>query len=153
MIIKPKINDTNLTKKIFGYDENLKKTLINVIEEKPLTLYLNDQEIVTMMTINDFPKFLSIGYLLNQNMISNKTKIEAVDYEADLRVIVIRTKKKTNFEIKLRKKTITSGCAQGTLFGDVMENFDKIKLSKRTFIKKDWIYDLSKKLIIHQAFI
>ena len=136
MIIKPKINDTNLTKKIFGYDENLKKTLINVIEEKPLTLYLNDQEIVTMMTINDFPKFLSIGYLLNQNMISNKTKIEAVDYEADLRVIVIRTKKKTNFEIKLRKKTITSGCAQGTLFGDVMENFDKIKLSKKTFIKK-----------------
>ena len=123
-----------------------KKTLINVIEEKPLTLYLNDQEIVTMMTINDFPKFLSIGYLLNQNMISNKTKIEAVDYEADLRVIVIRTKKKTNFEIKLRKKTITSGCAQGTLFGDVMENFDKIKLSKRTFIKKDWIYDLSKKI-------
>ena len=146
MIIKPKINDTNLTKNIFGYDENLKKKLINVIEEKPLTLYLNDQEIVTMMTINDFPKFLSIGYLLNQNMISNKTKIEAVDYEADLRVIVIRTKKKTNFEIKLRKKTITSGCAQGTLFGDVMENFDKIKLSKRTFIKKDWIYDLSKKI-------
>ena len=146
MIIKPKINDINLTKKIFGYDENFKKTLINVIEEKPLTLYLNDQEIVTMMTINDFPKFLSIGYLLNQNMISNKTKIEAVDYEADLRVIVIRTKKKTNFEIKLRKKTITSGCAQGTLFGDVMESFDKIKLSKRTFIKKDWIYDLSKKI-------
>ena len=146
MIIKPKINDTNLTKNIFGYDENLKKKLINVIEEKPLTLYLNDQEIVTMMTINDFPKFLSIGYLLNQNMISNKTKIEAVDYEADLRVIVIRTKKKTNFEIKLRKKTITSGCAQGTLFGDVMESFDKIKLSKRTFIKKDWIYDLSKKI-------
>ena len=146
MIIKPKINDINLTKKIFGYDENLKKKLINVIEEKPLTLYLNDQEIVTMMTINDFPEFLSIGYLLNQNMISNKTKIEAVDYEADLRVIVIRTKKKTNFEIKLRKKTITSGCAQGTLFGDVMENFDKIKLNKRTYIKKDWIYDLSKKI-------
>lgn len=146
MIIKPKINDTNLTKKIFGYDENLKKKLIDVIEEKPLTLYLNDQEIVTMMTINDFPKFLSIGYLLNQNMISSRTKIEAVDYDADLRVIVIRTKKKTNFETKLKKKTITSGCAQGTLFGDVMENFDKVKLSKRTFIKKDWIYDLSKRI-------
>ena len=146
MIIKPKINDTSLTKKIFGYDENLKKTLINVIEEKPLTLYLNDQEIVTMMTINDFPEFLSIGYLLNQNMISKKTKIEALDYEADLKVMVIRTKKKTNFEIKLKKKTITSGCAQGTLFGDVMENFDKIKLNKRAYINKDWIYDLSKKI-------
>merc|ERR1711991_816178 len=102
--------------------------------------------IVTMMTINDFPEFLSIGYLLNQNMISKQTKIEAVDYESDLKVIVIRTKKKTNFEIKLKKKTITSGCAQGTLFGDVMENFDKIKLSKRTIMKKAWIYELSKKI-------
>ena len=109
MIIKPKINDTNLTKKIFGYDENLKKTLINVIEEKPLTLYLNDQEIVTMMTINDFPKFLSIGYLLNQNMISNKTKIEAVDYEADLRVIVIRTKKRQILKLNLEKKQLLLG--------------------------------------------
>ena len=65
-----------------------------------------------------------------------------MDYEADLRLIVIRTKKKTNFEIKLRKNNYLG--VQGTLFGDVMESFDKIKLSKRTFIKKDWIYDLSK---------
>ena len=102
MIIKPKINDTNLTKKIFGYDENQKKTLINVIEEKPLTLYLNDQEIVTMMTINDFPKFLSIGYLLNQHMISSKTQIVAIDYDEDLNVVVIRTPKKQTLRLNLK---------------------------------------------------
>ena len=93
MIIKPKISNPELTKKIFGYDENLKKKLIDVIEEKPLTLYLNDQEIVTMMTINDFPDYLSIGYLLNQNMISRKIKIESIEYHSDLSVVIVRTKK------------------------------------------------------------
>ncbi len=146
MIIKPKINNSTLTRKIFGFDENLKKKLINVVEEKPIILYLNDQEIVTMMTINDYPEYLAIGYLLNQNMISKKTKIQGIDYEADLGVVVVRTYKKTNYEAKLKKKTITSGCAQGTLFGDVMEKFSQVKLNKTTFIKKEWIYDLSKKI-------
>ena len=85
--------------------------------------------------------------LLNQHMISSKTQIVAIDYDEDLKVIVIRTKKKTNFEVKLRKKTVTSGCAQGTLFGDVMENFDKVKLSKRTFIKKATAANIFKVLI------
>ena len=104
MIIKPKINNSTLTRKIFGFDENLKKKLINVVEEKPIILYLNDQEIVTMMTINDYPEYLAIGYLLNQNMISKKTKIQGIDYEADLGVVVVRTYKKTNYEAKLKKK-------------------------------------------------
>ena len=59
---------------------------------------------------------------------------------------MVRTYKKTNYEAKLKKKTITSGCAQGTLFGDVMEKFSQVKLNKTTFIKKEWIYDLSKKI-------
>ncbi len=146
MIIKPKIDNTKLTKRIYGYDEELRRKIIDVIEEKPLTLYLNSQEIVTMMTINDYPEYLAIGYLLNQNMISRRIKIEAIDYEPDINVVVVRTKNKTNFETKLKKKTITSGCAQGTLFGDVMENFDKVKLNKKISLKKSWILDLSKKI-------
>ena len=104
MIIKPKIDNTKLTKRIYGYDEELKRKIIDVIEEKPLTLYLNSQEIVTMMTINDYPEYLAIGYLLNQNMISRRIKIEAIDYEPDINVVVVRTKNKTNFEAKLKKK-------------------------------------------------
>ena len=77
MIIKPKINNSTLTRKIFGFDENLKKKLINVVEEKPIILYLNDQEIVTMMTINDYPEYLAIGYLLNQKYDFKKTKFRA----------------------------------------------------------------------------
>ena len=104
MIIKPKIDNPKLTKKIYGLNEELKKKKIDVIEEKPLTLYLNDQEIVTMMTVSDYPKYLAVGYLLNQNMITKRTKIEKIDYDDDLNVVVVRTKKKTSYQEKLKKK-------------------------------------------------
>ncbi|MEE2695388.1 MAG: formate dehydrogenase accessory sulfurtransferase FdhD [Pseudomonadota bacterium] len=146
MKIKPDIKNKLLTRTIYGLNENLKKKKIDVIEEKPVTLFLNNQEIVTMMTINDFPEYLALGYLLNQNMINKRTKIESVDYHPELNTIVVRTKKITNFEEKLKKKIITSGCAQGTIFGDVMETFKKIKFNVSSKIKISWIYDLSKKI-------
>ena len=146
MKIKPNLENSSLTRKIFGLDEYLKRKKIDVIEEKPITLYLNSQEIVTMMTINDFPEYLALGYLLNQNMITKTTKIESVEYYADLKTVVVRTKKSTNFEAKLKKKTITSGCAQGTVFGDIMDNLKKFKFKNSFKIKKSWIYDLSKKI-------
>ena len=146
MKIKPNLNDTYLTKKKIGINENFKKIKLDVIEERPVTLFLNEQEIVTMMTINDYPKYLGIGYLLNQNMINKKTKIESIEYHSDLSTIVVRTTKSTNYENKLKKKIVTSGCAQGTLFGDVMEKFKTIKFNNVSKIKKTWIYDLSKKI-------
>ena len=144
MKIKPKPNKESLTRKIFGINEDFKKKRLNVIEEKPLTIYLNDQEIVTMMTVSDYPKYLAVGYLLNQNMITKRTKIEKIDYDDDLKVVVVRTKKKTSYQEKLKKKIVTSGWAQGTIFGDLMENFKKIKFTNKSIIKVSWIYELSK---------
>ena len=104
MKLKPDTENQKLTRKIIGLNEDLKRKKIDVIEEKALTLYLNNQEIVTMMTINDYPKYLAVGYLLNQNMISKNTKIESVDYDDELNVVVVRTKKKVNYQEKLKKK-------------------------------------------------
>ena len=146
MKIKPNITDLKLTRKIQGLDENLKIKEIDVIEERPLTLYLNSQEIVTMMTINDYPEYLAIGYLLNQNMIDKEDKISGVDFDDDTSTIIVRTKRKTNFENKLKKKTLTSGCAQGTVFGDVMESFNNIRFNDSHILKIEWIYQLSKKI-------
>ena len=87
MKIKPKPNKVNLTRKIFGINEEFRKKRLDVIEEKPLTLYLNDQEIVTMMTVSDYPKYLAVGYLLNQNMILIKRKL--VGYIAFLQYLVM----------------------------------------------------------------
>ena len=143
MKIKPDTENLRLTRKIQGLDENLKTKEIDVVEERPLTLYLNSQEIVTMMTINDYPEYLAIGYLLNQNMIKKEDELTGVDFDDDTSTIIVRTKRKTNFESKLKKKTLTSGCAQGTVFGDVMESFNNIIFDDSNKLKLEWIYKLS----------
>ena len=148
MILKPNINNPKLTRKISGYDQEMKKISLDVVEEQPLTLFLNSQEIVTMMTINDYPEFLAVGYLLNQNMISRNDEITSIEYEDEINVVVVRTKKKSNFEKKLKKKTITSGCAQGTVFGDIMEIFEKKKFKDNQKLKIEWIYELSKSITL-----
>ena len=143
-VLKPKINNLKLTNEIIVTDENKKKIKVHSVVERPLTLFLNDQEIVTMMTICDYPKYLAIGYLLNQNMLKKNDKITGVDYDEEISTVVVRTKIKTNYEEKLKKKTLTSGCAQGTVFGDIMEEFEQIKLSKTAKIKASWMTKLLK---------
>ena len=143
-VLRPLVNNPKLTNEIIVTDENKKKIKVHSVVERPLTLFLNDQEIVTMMTICDYPKYLAIGYLLNQNMLKKNDKITGVDYDEEISTVVVRTKLKTNYEEKLKKKTLTSGCAQGTVFGDIMEEFEQIKLSKTAKIKASWIIKLLK---------
>ncbi len=81
--------------------------------ERALTIYLNGQEIVTAMTINDYPEYLAIGFLLNQNMLLPDDVVTGVDYDDDLSVAVVRTERQTDYEEKMRKRTQTSGCARG----------------------------------------
>ena len=135
-----------LTERMEGIDHKGKSVTSSVTVERPLTLFLNSQEIVTMMTINDYPDYLAVGYLVNQNMLKPDDEIVAVEYEEDLEVVVVRTKKETNFEDKLRKKTLTSGCAQGTVFGDLMEKFEDVSLDDETHLKTSHLYNLLHKI-------
>ena len=145
-VLRPLVNNPKLTNEIIVTDENKKKIKVHSVVERPLTLFLNDQEIVTMMTICDYPKYLAIGYLLNQNMLKKNDKITGVDYDEEISTVVVRTKLKTNYEDKLKKKTLTSGCAQGTVFGDIMEEFENVKLSKTAKIKASWMIKLLKEI-------
>ncbi len=117
-----------------------------MVVEKPLTIFLNSQEIVTLMTIRDHPVWLAVGYLLNQNMLVLDDEITAKEYDEELATIVIRTKRKTDYEKKLKKKTQSSGCAVGTAFGDLMERFEEVKLSDASEFKLSWLYDLLKNI-------
>lgn len=128
LLLAPAIHDDSLTRPMTGLDENKRAIHLSVIEEKPLTIFLNKQEIVTIMTIRDHPIMLALGYLLNQDMLKEDDAITKIEYDEDLETIVIRTKRKTNYEEKLKKKTHSSGCAVGTLFGDIMEKFDEVTL-------------------------
>ena len=146
LILQPNIDDNKLTKKVSGINELNEPIDIDVVTEKPLTIYLNSQEIVTTMTLGDMPKELSVGYLLNQNMINRKDVIEDIDYDEDIDVVIVRTKRKTNYEKKLSKKIRTSGCAVGTVYGDMMEIFYDIKLNDETKIKSSWMRKISKNI-------
>lgn len=144
--VRPTPEDPRLSKAVTGIDQNGETVTTDVVTERPLTLFLNAREIVTMMTIGDHPDLLAVGYLLNQNMLKADDDILSVDYDDDLGVVVVRTARETNYEDKLKKKIQTSGCAQGTVFGDLMEEFDQIALSKTAKLKTSWLYALTKKI-------
>ncbi len=145
-LLRPDPGDPRLTRRLPGIDEAGRPIETAVVVERPLTLFLNGQEIVTMMTIGDYPRYLAVGYLLNQNMLKAGDEILEVECDEELDAVVVRTARKTDFEKKLRKKTLTSGCAQGTAFGDVMEKFDKVVLDPDAVLKTSWLYALSRKI-------
>ncbi|MYZ50021.1 formate dehydrogenase accessory sulfurtransferase FdhD [Propylenella binzhouense] len=143
-MIKPDPDDPRLSATVTGIDQTGTPIDVRVVTERPLTLYLNSQEIVTMMTIGDHPDLLAVGYLRNQNMLRPDDRITGIDYDDELSVVVVRTERATDYEDKLRKKVRTSGCAQGTIFGDVMAGFDSIRLAQDAELRTSWLYALTK---------
>src|SRR6187397_3438356 len=144
-LIRPDPLDPRLTERVTGVDQTGQAIETRVTVERALTIFLNSQEIVTAMTIGDYPEYLAIGYLLNQNMLLPNDTITSVDYDEDLAVVVVRTKRKTNYEKKLKKKVQTSGCAQGTVFGDLMEALEEVKLPDAE-LRTSWLYALTHKI-------
>lgn len=144
-IIRPDPHDARLTERVTGIDQTGARIETSVTVERPLTIFLNSQEIVTAMTINDYPEYLAIGYLLNQHMLLPDDVVTGVDYDEELSLVVVRTKRKTNYEKKLKKKVQTSGCAQGTVFGDLMEALEDVSLPA-TPLRTSWLYALTHKI-------
>ena len=140
--ILPDPHDPRLTERVTGTDQTGASVEINVPVERPLTLYLNAQEIVTMMTIGDYPEYLALGYLLNQNMLKYDDVVTEVEYDDDLEVVVVRTAHHTNFEQKLKKRTQTSGCAQGTAFGDLLDAVESVVLPQGE-LRTSWLYQMT----------
>ena len=143
--IFPDPDDPRLTEGVTGVDQTGARVATRVVVERALTIFLNAQEIVTAMTIGDYPEYLAIGFLLNQNMLRPDDRITGVDYDEDLSVVVVRTERATDYEQKMKKKVQTSGCAQGTVFGDLMEAIDTARLP-RAELRTSWLYSLTHKI-------
>jgi FdhD protein len=143
--IFPDPGDPRLTEGVTGVDQTGAPIATRVVVERALTIFLNAQEIVTAMTIGDYPEYLAIGFLLNQNMLRPDDHITGVDYDEDLSVVVVRTERATDYEQKMKKKVQTSGCAQGTVFGDLMEAIETARLP-HTELRTSWLYSLTHKI-------
>ena len=141
--ILPDPSAEGLSRSITGTDEIGAPVYISVVEERPLTIFLNSQEIVTAMTIGDYPEYLALGFLRNQGMLAEA--VTGIDYDADLETVVVRTEGKTEYEEKLAKKTRTSGCAVGTVFGDMMEGLQGLTLPQ-TQVRTSWLYALAQEI-------
>jgi len=142
--LQPDPDDPRLTEPVRGIDQDGNPVDARVVVERPLTLFLNGQEIVTMMTIGDYPDYLAVGYLANQNMLLPGDAITGIDHDEDLGVVVVRTDRETDYEARLRKKTLTSGCAQGTVFGDLMESLEGVELAPDAELRTSWLYELTR---------
>lgn len=141
----PDPEDPRLTIAVTGLDQTGAVAQAKVVVERALTIFLNAQEIVTAMTIGDYPEELAIGFLLNQGMLLPDNSITGIDYDEELAVVVVRTERKTDYEEKLRKKTQTSGCAQGTAFGDLMEVIEGVTLPEAE-LRTSWLYQLTSRI-------
>jgi FdhD protein len=140
--VPPNPDDPRLTVCLAGIDHTGAAVETTVPVERPLTLFLNGQEIVTAMTIGDHPEDLAVGYFLNQGMLLPEDVITGIDYDEDIAVVVVRTERKTNYEEKLKKKTQTSGCALGTAFGDLMDVIEGVHLPAAE-LRTSWLYRLT----------
>lgn len=143
--IAPDPGNPRLTRKVTGVDHLGQEAEISVVEERPLTIYLNRQEIVTAMTIGDYPEYLALGFLKNQGMLSAEDVVTRVDYDEEVETVVVRTEVETSHEEKLQKKTRTSGCAVGTVFGDMMAGLEGVTLPA-TQVKTSWLYALANEI-------
>ncbi|MGH1412685.1 MAG: formate dehydrogenase accessory sulfurtransferase FdhD [Pelagimonas sp.] len=144
-LIAPDPSAARLTRAVSGTDHTGAPVDVSVVEERPLTIYLNRQEIVTAMTIGDYPEYLALGFLRNQGMLGDSEDITGVDYDEELEVVVVRTASETTYEEKLQKKTRTSGCAVGTVFGDMMEGLDQVELPASE-LRTSWLYALAQRI-------
>jgi FdhD protein len=144
--VRPDPEDERLYATVTGIDHTGARIETAVVTERPLTLFLNAREIVTMMTIGDHPDLLAVGYLANQGMLRPDDRITGIDYDEGIATIVVRTARETDYEEKLKKKVQTSGCAQGTVFGDLMEEIEGIRLSETAQLKTSWLYALTHKI-------
>ena len=142
-LVAPDPTMAGLTRKVSGVDHRGQVSETGVVEERPLTIFLNATEIVTAMTIGDYPQHLATGFLYNQGMLHDMKDVIRIDHDPEAEAVVVRTASVTGHEDKIRKKTRTSGCAVGTVFGDMLELVEGVSLPDAP-LKTSWLYDLAR---------
>ena len=148
-MMKPKLSHASrpLTFEVEALNERGEMLPTAIAGEHPLTLYIDKREIVTLMTLGQAPEALAIGYLRNQRLVRSVTEIAEVQVDWETGSVAITTRKPTpaaakKMKERMKKRTVTTGCGQGTVFGDLMEEIDSIKLRADVRLTEDTLYAL-----------
>jgi FdhD protein len=153
LVAKPKL--TNAAKpatfEVEAYNERGEMVPTAVAGEHPLTLYLDKREIVTLMTLGHAPEALAIGYLRNQRLVDSIDDIAAVQVDWETESCAITTRTRKDLSSRLEKKTVTTGCGQGTVFGDLMQEIDSVKLRQDVTLTDADLFVLLDKVRRHET--
>ena len=129
--LRPRLTHASkpLTFEVEAINERGEAVPTPIAGEHPLTLYVDKREIVTLMTLGQAPEALAIGYLRNQRLVRSIEEIEAVQVDWETASVAVTTRKPIkSLKEKLKKRTVTTGCGQGTVFGDLMAEIDSVRL-------------------------
>ena len=133
-------------------DEHGETRAVPVAGEHPLTIYVDKQELITLMTLGAAPEALAIGYLRNQRLVASIDDIVAVQVDWETNSCAIRTRAgMVDREGKTARRTKTSGCGQGTMFGDLMEDIDDVRLPPGATLSQATLYDLLDRVRLHET--
>jgi FdhD protein len=125
---------------------------VPIAGEHPLTLYVDKQEILTLMTLGAAPEALAIGYLRNQRLVQSLDEIVAVQVDWETDSVAIKTRHGlADLEARTARRTKTSGCGQGTVFGDLMEDIDSVRLPRDATLTQSALYELLDKVRTHET--
>ena len=137
---------------VTALDENGAVRDVAVAGEHPLTLYVDKQELLTLMTLGGAPEALAIGYLRNQRLVHSIDEIVSVQVDWECNACAIKTRHGLgDLEAKTAKRTKTTGCGQGTVFGDLMEEIDSVKLPEGATLTQAALYDLLDRVRVHET--
>ena len=141
-----------LTFEVEAVNEHGEARVTSIAGEHPLTLYLDKREIVTLMTLGQAPEALALGYLRNQRLVRSIEEVAAVQVDWETESVAITTRKRVKgLAGKMKKRTVTTGCGQGTVFGDLMEEIDAIALRDDVTLAEETLYGLLEALRHHET--
>jgi FdhD protein len=134
-----------------AYNERGEMVPTAIAGEHPLTLYLDKREIVTLMTLGHAPEALALGYLRNQRLVGSIDEIDAVQVDWETDSVAVTTHRKRKIGDRMKKRTVTTGCGQGTMFGDLMDEIDSVRLRDDVFLTDAQLFDLIEKVRRHET--
>jgi FdhD protein len=153
LVAKPKLSNAAkpATFEVEAYNERGEMVPTAVAGEHPLTLYVDKREIVTLMTLGHAPEALAIGYLRNQRLADSIDDIAAVQVDWETESCAVKTRKGKDLSARLEKKTVTTGCGQGTVFGDLMQEIDSVQLRQDVKLTDADLFVLLEKVRKHET--
>jgi FdhD protein len=142
----------DLTREVTVVDESGQSRAIRIPAERDLTVYVDKRELVTLMTLGAHPEWLVLGYLLNQRLVSSVDEIESISVDWEVGAAAVLTRQGiARIEERTARRVVTTGCGQGSVFGGLMDDVDRIVLPPQARLRQSQLYGIVNTIRLHDS--